>query len=425
MDDNHFLIEWLAYHYHTANLRHLIITSDPQSKTSPSKVLDRWRDRITIEEWGESRFMPEDFDETETEAPVRDKKKEMLQDHRYRQASFNVECLIALKKQNRSWTLLADSDEYLLPKNIENAKTDATTSNTIAHLLGKLSVPAESNEIYGPCIPINRRQFSAKESLDENVQTMVSPEFDGKNFQTLRWRHYGQEKTYYTTTWGSQCLATGDIPNKVMIDLSRISMDYLLEDYLHTGNPHQPLDICPEAIYGLESKTPFLLNHYMGTPEQWFYRTGDKRGIGYRRARYEDLNHRIGSQESDSIRPWLADFVNSVGSKEASRLLKGVGKLEPLPHAQEVALGEKQEGRTNKTSARYQVGDVVEANYKGDGFWDIAEVYTVYSNNFYSVFFEDCSQEIGTFEERLRPTNKTGNLEMPGDTTDTVAPTIL
>lgn len=57
MDGNHFLIEWLAYHYHSANLRHLIIHSDKNSATSPSEVLDRWRDRITIQEWTETDFL--------------------------------------------------------------------------------------------------------------------------------------------------------------------------------------------------------------------------------------------------------------------------------------------------------------------------------------------------------------------------------
>lgn len=42
MDDNHRLIEWLAYHYHTLPLRYLVIAVDPRSQTQPDKILQRW-----------------------------------------------------------------------------------------------------------------------------------------------------------------------------------------------------------------------------------------------------------------------------------------------------------------------------------------------------------------------------------------------
>jgi hypothetical protein len=42
MDDNHLLIEWLAYHYHTVNLRTLVIAIDPKSSTSPIPILNRY-----------------------------------------------------------------------------------------------------------------------------------------------------------------------------------------------------------------------------------------------------------------------------------------------------------------------------------------------------------------------------------------------
>ena len=36
MDDNHWLIEWLAYHYHALNLRRHVFVRDPLSMTSPN-----------------------------------------------------------------------------------------------------------------------------------------------------------------------------------------------------------------------------------------------------------------------------------------------------------------------------------------------------------------------------------------------------
>lgn len=41
-DDNIRLVEWLAYHYHTLPLRHVIVAVDPDSQTSPLPILERY-----------------------------------------------------------------------------------------------------------------------------------------------------------------------------------------------------------------------------------------------------------------------------------------------------------------------------------------------------------------------------------------------
>ena len=66
-----------------------------------------------------------------------------------------------------------------------------------------------------------------------------------------------------------------------------------------------------------------------------------------------------------------------------------------------------------KEVQKYKVGDVVEVNFNGEGNWDLAQIHSAYSNNYYSVFFSDCSQEFATFPERMRPTNKTIVVEFP------------
>ena len=57
-DDNHWLIEWLGYHYHVLPLRELIVVKDPTSKTSPDTIFQRWKGRIDIETWNETDFIP-------------------------------------------------------------------------------------------------------------------------------------------------------------------------------------------------------------------------------------------------------------------------------------------------------------------------------------------------------------------------------
>jgi hypothetical protein len=56
MDDNHRLSEWIAYHYFAMPLRHLVVTVDPRSRTSPVKILDRWRPLMNITVWGDADF---------------------------------------------------------------------------------------------------------------------------------------------------------------------------------------------------------------------------------------------------------------------------------------------------------------------------------------------------------------------------------
>lgn len=62
MDDNHRLVEWMAYHYHVLPLRYLVVAVDPRSQTSPTKVLNRWRRMgVFIEEWDDFKFMKKDI----------------------------------------------------------------------------------------------------------------------------------------------------------------------------------------------------------------------------------------------------------------------------------------------------------------------------------------------------------------------------
>lgn len=270
--------EWLAYHYHTANLRHLIITSDPHSRTSPSKILDRWKDRINIQEWNETDFLPSNFEDQVKKNSYDGKELKVLQNHRVRQANFNLKCLKELKRQNRGWTLLIDTDEYLIPREEPDKNLTKAVTPIVSDVLGALHIPAGFDKIYSPCIPINRQQFSTGKSSDEKVQAMVAPGFDGMDFQSLRWRKYGAgELEWIQTKLDANCGIVRDIPNKVIIDLGRATLEELSSDK-HSGNPHFPLDICEENVYSNLGQTPFVLHHYMGTPEQWFYRSNDKRG---------------------------------------------------------------------------------------------------------------------------------------------------
>lgn len=73
MDDNHPLIEWIAYHYYTLKLRYLVVAVDSNSKTTPDEILQRWNgtthtnstnntdipQRMKILKWTDKDYMPD------------------------------------------------------------------------------------------------------------------------------------------------------------------------------------------------------------------------------------------------------------------------------------------------------------------------------------------------------------------------------
>jgi Glycosyl transferase family 2 len=310
MDDNHFLIEWLAYHYHTANLRHLIVTSDPHAQTRPTKILDRWRSYrpdLIIEEWTEQDFSPSrnnhNSSSGQSSVLTGAKTKTVLKNHRNRQKRFNLACLQSLKNQGREWTMMLDIDEYLFVNGnkLSTDKRDHKTSNPfmVPTVLKNWAIPHPVYEnINTPCVPIYREQFSAKESPTDvlyhsmcdddehngddkechHSNSIVPPGWNPSDFQTLRWRYHGYNQSeQYHMKFGASCKRKRKLPLKVLIDLGRLRDEDLLLD-ANEGNPHMPLAICRKSIQIERSETPFVAHHYMGTKEQWLYRRGDKRG---------------------------------------------------------------------------------------------------------------------------------------------------
>eukprot|EP00538_Stauroneis_constricta_P002339 CAMPEP_0119555974 /NCGR_PEP_ID=MMETSP1352-20130426/8048_1 /TAXON_ID=265584 /ORGANISM="Stauroneis constricta, Strain CCMP1120" /LENGTH=486 /DNA_ID=CAMNT_0007602851 /DNA_START=82 /DNA_END=1542 /DNA_ORIENTATION=+ len=406
MDDNHYLIEWIAYHYHVANLRHLIITSDPNSRTSPSSVLDRWRDKIVIEEWTSEDFLPTDFGSMVEHRSSGGKrtKDATLQSHRARQAIFNLECMRNMQERGRRWVLLIDSDEYITPNPLlyddssDDGRPDVGGQGSVAHILNTMSIPNEDfPDVDTPCVPLHRRQFTTREEESLKVGMSVTDHsLNVQNFQTVRWRKYGAKKQWYEMkNFDVECKRTLRVPNKVVVNVQETNLWHKQ----NSGNPHRPIAVCPEDVYLKESHTPLVVNHYMGTKEQWMYRRGDKRGLGFRLARYNDINARSGRYTSEDIGNWLNEFVRILGHDEAHRLLANVGEMvgAPPPALSKEELTEEH---------AYEVGDLVQANYKGDGYWYFAEVVDILPGGFYNLLYEDCSQDLATNEKLMRSHGK-------------------
>jgi hypothetical protein len=120
-DDNEILGEWLAYHYHTIKLRHLIVAVDPSSRQSPRRILTKWSlmTDLKVREWNDADFMPPEF--LATGKLRKGYKKDFMKDfmgknvteesilkiarHRYRQRIFLATCYKAFRSAGSTWVM--------------------------------------------------------------------------------------------------------------------------------------------------------------------------------------------------------------------------------------------------------------------------------------------------------------------------------
>lgn len=111
-DDNHWLVEWLAYHYHVMPMRDLIVAVDPESKTSPMRIINRWRDSglMRIDVWNDTQFMPKQI---KGNLRLYDNNTELMV-HRTRQNNFYFKCINKFRNRKKEWLMLVDTDEYIV-----------------------------------------------------------------------------------------------------------------------------------------------------------------------------------------------------------------------------------------------------------------------------------------------------------------------
>jgi len=312
MDDNHFLIEWLAYHYHTLPLTNLIVAIDPHSKSSPALIFDRWRDMgMTIEEMKDDDFMKIRKKDLET----MDEEGRSTWIHRKRQRYFYKECLRKHKKEGRKWVLLIDADEYLtFNKHTKSMESYVNDQKVVAPFLQQELAKNDTILQRGPCVVIPRLRYGSKESPRKAVSKDVPQGFNGSAFLTMRFRKHAPLNSFKHNR----------LP-KSIIDVSRVDVPDLV-----VNDPHRPLlKYCRNVTSHIKVKdSPFVVRHYVGTWEQFTFRDDIRNHDGEREASekfksFQDLDN----GDDDGVRPWLTEFVNDVGSETAAKLLEGVGDV--------------------------------------------------------------------------------------------------
>ena len=325
-DDNHWLIEWLAFHYHVLPLRELIVMVDPTSTTSPNEIFERWKGKINIETWRDESVIPSHiFKKVETGVI------DQAHLHRHRQQFFYGHCLRAFHQRNASWVFLGDTDEFVVPNPYSNSSHRVVHSlkkpGAIRKILqSKIKSKRTKDSTFAPaCLLLPRMQITSQLPADPVVIEQRIPRgFSGDNFLTTKWLYHN----------GHEVKTGHNLDGKNIINLENLEYDQIPPK---VKNVHHALpEICPvsDGNRATNPDTWLWIYHYMGSLEQYTFRDDPRDQIRGRPRRNETLWKRVGRQGGDgtlredafAIREWLEGFVESVGWFEARRLLKNVGK---------------------------------------------------------------------------------------------------
>jgi hypothetical protein len=348
MDDTIRLLEWLAYHYTVLPLSHLMVAIDPNSKQTDRimEILDSWKGKINIKayrndtEWldlpwdyGYSRSIRHPNGELMTW--YREKSSEIYfgQVHKRRQNYFCVHCMRHMKQQGMDWTIITDSDEYLMFNYKHKQQEDPTVYDAIKRGVSKEDIdkdrkkmaryreklpPLEARatiadfihqeKLKTKCIMFPGLQFTSYESKIDDVFRDVPSGINPFHLVTLRHRKAGLREGAFS---------------KSMVDVSQgMIEDYTMETNVNVHVPNK-------LLCGMNGNSGsrqdyisslFRLHHYRsGTWESFIERVADRRAnMTIDRFMERNIKPRL---IDDDIRPWINWFVEKVGMDEAKRLL--------------------------------------------------------------------------------------------------------
>lgn len=370
-DDNSILNEWIAYHYHVLNLRHIIVAVDPSSATSPADIWQTWRNYtdLTVTEWTDTDFMPRSFltkgyhinprfinadanksawhNGDEDAATVKADRLQ-ISNHRFRQVTFLSACLRQLKKEKRTWAMHIDTDEYVVVNPIlrqqeqeaqaQSQGKDEKQQRKSRRQMKNVQIPplAQANSIRTvleqlqqdvklqkqancPCISMPRLLFGSVERNETATASQSTTAtgtgtgaafFNTTLFETLRWK-------YHAALTDKERNAQP----KVMVDVSAVGADDEMFDKKAFSIHRPSKKLCrriDQLTFDMVEKYPLTVNHYVGARERYVARKDTRRSD---RA-YEYKAHVDAGGSDDWITTWLDGFVQEQGPENAFALLQ-------------------------------------------------------------------------------------------------------
>ena len=313
MDDNHYLVEWLAYHYTFLPLRRLIVALDPKSKTSPMSLLARYSELIKTTIW-----LDADFFKWQNR---RIRKASVVKAYLARQEYFYQACLQQLKLENYTWVAVIDTDEFVTPNwnadfphRIRSTTQDEFMNQTNITFMDLVTSPANqhlNDKTNTSCIPMQRLQMSVQ---DWNTTSDTGDAWNLSLFMTYRYRH-----TQHPHAKGKQPLAS-----KSIVDVSSIPWTEFRDG---NHNPHRPVKtVCPKRYAAQRNgDSPYVVHHYVGSWEQFSFRQDSRQTRTMER--YQRLNY-TRQYYNHHATFWLPQFAKQVGGvKRARELLNGIGSV--------------------------------------------------------------------------------------------------
>jgi hypothetical protein len=278
---------------------------------------------MDITEWTDIDFMPPTLMDKHLTVPQNDYDG-LTKLFRRRQEEFYTRCMARLKYEGRTWTAFIDTDEYMLinANAVEKYKIPSSiSSSSQVTILEGIHAAGRENEFLAnefetsPCVAMPRLAFGVKESTPEQVQNGVPYGFDGISFQTLRWRWHAGRGQKKVNKISKSILDVSRVDSDLFVATEQVMVHLPSKTHCHGGRE--------EHLWVLNSWSPIIVHHYAAGWEVWSHRkdTRNKRT----RENYEKLMY--DQQSDDNIRPWLEDFVQSVGTWQAMALLKDVGKV--------------------------------------------------------------------------------------------------
>ena len=347
-DDNTLMYEWLAYHYITMPLRHVLIAADVGSTQDPATVAQHWDGTpLNITIWNYTHFIHRFGD-----IPV---KKEEDENHHYvhRQLAFITSCAEYMKAAGEQWVAFVDTDEYLVINRITQQEEDSQqqhNNNKLVEKKGKLKgqlqgLVLEPNSTLSlateqrrqasmaftimdaigrvthplhPCHVVPRLLVSALENVtcpmheetkrqhQQGLFRTTTTTIDSRplHLTTLRFVQHAKKGSFYPSKWG-----------KVLVDVSRLSSE---ESF--TKKPkssHRPFPACPKPLVGFDTAL-FHLNHYLGDWDRYSSRNDSRRS---RKAFEERAYFSHGTTCGMKMHEWVTPLVDTFGIDKARVLL--------------------------------------------------------------------------------------------------------